>query len=172
MNFFNFITQAVGILGIIASVISFQCKEHKNIMLFRTINEMLFAVQYCMLGAYTGMAMNLVGSTRNIIFSEFVKNGKDTKLLRLLFSAAFLIFAFLTQAGLKSFLIGAAKIGSTVAYGSKNTTFVRIMILLTSSAWLMYNFFVKSYAGCLCEMFTIVSIIAGIIRFDILKTAE
>ena len=96
MTIYNFVLQGVGVLGIIASILSFQCKRHKPLMIFRTLNEALFAVQYIMLGAYTGAAMNIVGSTRNIIFTKMVEKGKDTKILRAVFSAVFIIFCLAT----------------------------------------------------------------------------
>lgn len=81
--------------------------------------------------------------------------------------ALFLIFAYLTRDGLKSALITLAKVVSTVAYGSANLFFARVMILFTGIIWLTYNFIIKSYAGVLNEAMTIVSIIIGIIRIDI-----
>lgn len=169
MTLFEIIAQGVGVLGIIASIISFQCKKHKPLMVFRTLNETLFAVQYIMLGAYTGAAMNIVGSIRNVIFAKQVEKGKSTKKTGVFFSIAFVLFCLATWSGIKSVLIAFAKVISTFAYGNKNTAFVRCMILLTSSMWLVYNLLVKSYAGCLCELFTLCSIIVGIIRFDLLK---
>ena len=38
------IIQSIGVLGIIASVISFQLKKHNGILLFRTLNEFFFAI--------------------------------------------------------------------------------------------------------------------------------
>ncbi len=172
MTIYNFVLQGVGVLGIIASILSFQCKRHKPLMIFRTLNEALFAVQYIMLGAYTGAAMNIVGSTRNIIFTKMVEKGKDTKILRAVFSAVFIIFCLATWDGVKSILVGIAKVISTFAYGSSSTAFVRIMIFFTSTAWLIYNLMVGSYAGFACEAFTLCSIIAGIIRIDIMKKAK
>lgn len=87
--------------------------------------------------------------------------------MRFLFSGLFLLFSIFTWAGLKSILIAIAKVLSTFAYGSKNTAFVRVMILLTSTSWFVYNLIVRSYAGCVCELFTICSIIVGILRFDL-----
>lgn len=75
------IIQSIGALGIIASIISFQTKKHNQILLFRTLNEFLFAIQYVLLGAYTGMAMNLVGCVRNIIFTKQVEKGKKQPFL-------------------------------------------------------------------------------------------
>lgn len=164
---YQFIIQAIGVIGILSSIISFQCKRHKTLMLFRTGNELFFALQYFLLGAYTGMAMNLVGCLRNTIFSKMVEEKKNTMPMRFLFSGLFLLFSICTWAGLESILIAFAKIISTFAYGSKNTTLVRLLILVTSSSWLVYNIIVRSYAGCACELFTICSILVGIIRFDL-----
>ncbi len=164
---YNVFVQGIGVLGIIASIISFQCKKHKNIMIFRTATEMLFAVQYFFLGAYTGVAMNVFGSLRNMVFMDMVKKDKNTMIMRYVFSGIFLLFIALTWEGSKSLLSGLAKVTSTFAYGSSNTRVVRIMILLTSTSWLIYNLIVGSYAGFLCELLTIVSIITAIIRIDL-----
>lgn len=164
MNRFEIFVQALGVCGIICSIISFQCKSHGKIMIFRSMNELLFGVQYVLLGAYTGAGMNFVGIFRNVIFAEQVKRNKSTFLTRLLFSVAFIIMVAFTWSGPKSLLVGAAKVGSTFAYGCKNTLVMRIVILLTSSSWLIYNFFVGSVAGVLCEAFTLCSIIVALIR--------
>ena len=163
----NFFIQILGIIGLLANIVGFQTKKHKNLMACRTTNELSFGMQYVLLGAYTGAAMNFVGCVRNILFSHLVKKNKSTVPYRVVFSALFCIFAYLTRDGLKSALIAVAKVVSTVAYGSANLFFARVMILFTSIIWLTYNFIIKSYAGVLNEAMTIVSIIIGIIRIDI-----
>lgn len=162
------IIQAIGGLGIIASIIAFQTKKHNQILLFKTLNEFLFAIQYFLLGAYTGMAMNLVGCVRNIIFTKQVEKGKKTIFSVILFSILFTAFGIVTWGGAKSLLIIVAKVLSTVAYSNKNTTVVRGIILITSISWLIYNVCVFSIAGILCEAFTLISLVVGIIRFDII----
>ena len=163
----EFIIQTLGLLGIISSIISFQCKKHKPLMIFRTGNELFFALQYFFLDAYTGMAMNIIGCIRNIIFAKMVTKNKNTVSARIVFSILFLVFSFVTWAGFKSILIAVAKVLSSFAYGSSNTAFVRIMILITSVSWFAYNLIVKSYAGCICEFLTICSIIVGILQIDL-----
>lgn len=163
----NIIIQILGGLGILASIISFQCKKHNRILLFRTLNEFIFAIQYFLLGAYTGMMMNIVGCVRNTIFARKVARNKSTTVAAAVFSGCFFLFGLLTYRGVESILIIVAKILSTFAYGNKNTTVVRGLILITSSGWLIYNYCVGSAAGMLCEAFTLLSIIAGIVRLDI-----
>lgn len=166
------IIQLLGALGILASVISFQCKKHKSILFFRTANESLFAIQYFLLGAYTGMAMNLVGCLRNQIFSKQVEGNRNTVKSVTFFGTLFLIFGLVTWQGPKSLLIICAKVLSTIAYGNKNTTFVRTAVLITSTSWLIYNYCVSSVAGVVCEALTLISIIAGIVRLDLIPYAK
>lgn len=165
---FDIIVQGIGFLGLIASVVSFQCKKHSQVVTLRTVNELMFAVQYFLLGAYTGMAMNIIGCIRNVIFTEMVKREKKTTKVAVAFSVAFIVFSVLAWAGPKSILVGAAKVISTFAYGNKNTKVIRWLILLTSSSWLFYNIAVNSYAGAICEIMTIVSIVIAIVRIEII----
>ncbi|MBR5156489.1 MAG: YgjV family protein [Clostridia bacterium] len=162
------IIQSVGVLGIIASIISFQCKKHNSILFFRTLNEALFAIQFFLLGAYTGMAMNLVGCVRNVIFTKQISKNKKTTVSTIIFSILFITFGIVTWQGAKSILIMVAKVLSTVAYGNKNTTFVRTILFITCTNWLIYNAIVMSIAGVFCEAFTLSSLIIGVIRLDII----
>lgn len=165
--YLKLVTEALGVIGIIAAVLSFQCAKHKRLLFLRTVNEFSFGIQYFLLGAYTGMAMNMVGCVRNIIFSRLVEKGKSTVPMRILFSALFVAFSIFTWAGPKSILVGAAKVISTAAYGSSKTATVRIMVFFTSATWLFYNYMVGSYSGCICEGLTLISVIIGIIRIDL-----
>lgn len=157
--------QLIGALGVVASIISFQCKKHRSILIFRTLNEGIFTVQYILLGAYTGAAMNIVGCTRNMIFA---KQKGGTKKTVVLFSILFFVFGLLTWQGLKSLLIIVAKVLSTIAYGNKNTTVVRAIIFFTSVSWLLYSILIGTVAGAVNEALTIGSILVGIVRLDVI----
>lgn len=159
--------QVIGALGVLAAVLAFQCKRHDRVMVLRTANELLFALQYALLGAWTGVAMNLIGCVRNMVFRSMVLRGRKTRWARVLFSVAFAGFALLTWAGFKSLLTGFAKVVSTVAFGSSNLFLLRLLTLLTSSCWLIYNFSVGSYTGVVCEVLTISSVMIGVLRIDI-----
>lgn len=172
---FQIIVQSIGAIGITASVISFQCATHKNMLVFKSLNEFLFAVQYLLLGAYTGFLLNIAGCVRNIIFTKNVEKKKSNIPWQVFFSALFLIFMVFTWAGFKSALSGIAKVLSTVAYGCSKTSIVRMIVFVTTISWFIYNLLVGSIAGCLCELFTLSSIIVGFIRIDLpllLKKAE
>ncbi len=159
--------QVLGILGIMASIWSFQCNTHKKIMIFRTINESLFAVQYVLLGAYTGAVMCVVGCVRNLIFADRVAKEKSTLIPRIVFCVIFGAAGVFSWDGLLSLLIIFAKVLSTAAYGSKRANRIRMLSFTTSTCWLVYNLFISSYTGAICEVLTLCSIISGIVRLDI-----
>lgn len=163
----NLTVQVLGIIGIIASIISFQSDNHKKILAFRTLNELFFGIQYILLGVYTGAAMNFFGCIRNMVFSRLVEKGRSTVVPRIIFCGIFTVAGMLTWGGAKSILIIFAKGMSTLAYGSNRTRSIRILIFTTSVCWLVYNMCVKSYTGALCESLTLCSIISGFIRFDV-----
>ena len=167
LSIFSVFVQGIGIVGIIASILSFQCAGHKRLLLLRTVNELCFGIQYGLLGAFTGIAMNLIGCIRNLVFTGLVEKKKSTLSMQIVFSAVFLVLIFATWSGYKSLLSGVAKVLSTIAYGNSNTGFVRAIILITSTSWLIYNYMVKSYAGCVCELLTLSSIRVGMIRVDL-----
>lgn len=168
MNITQIIIQVIGFLGMGANVLSFQFKKHKHILLFRTINEGLFILQYFLLGAFSGAFLNFVGLFRNVIFSNRVEKGKSNKLYIIIFSVLFTAFGILTFDGFKSVMLILAKVLSTVAYGNKNTTVIRTVSFLTHVSYLFYNIAVFSLAGALSDGFLLVSLIIAIARFDIL----
>ncbi len=167
--------QAIGYVGLVFAVLAFQCKSHKRVMICRTLNELFFAVQYVCLGSYTGAAMNVIGSIRNMSFAHCVEQGKSTRMLQFIFAGIFIVGGLITNNG-KGVVVGimviAAKVVSTIAYGIKNTTIIRLLTLPTSMCWLVYNIAANSTAGILCESLTIVSIIIGIFRIDIPEARE
>ena len=167
MDWFEILCQTIGFIGLVFTVISAQCKTHKYAVLHKSANESFFALQYLLLGAYTGLAMNLVSILRNLIFVELVKRKRPTVVYQLLFSVVFIIFGICTWDGVRSVIVIVAKVLSTVAYGMKDTAKLRLLTLPSSLGWLIYNTAVRSWGGMLCEVFATVSLIIGIVRLDL-----
>ncbi len=165
----NIAIELLGLGGLITSVMSLQYKEHSKLMFLRAVNEFLFSLQYFLLKAYNGMAMNIVGFIRDIVFKEMVKKGKSTMKARIIFSAIFVIAGLITFDGFKTIVSTAAKVISSCLYGSSNTKVTRVGVVFTSACWIFYNIAVRSYAGALCDALTLISALIGIIRLDIIK---
>lgn len=71
--FFKICVQFIGFIGAAFGFIAYQNNNHKKIMLFKTASELTFALQFVLLRAYTGVAMNLIGCARNLVFADRVK---------------------------------------------------------------------------------------------------
>ena len=76
---FDFIVQVIGFLAIAMNILAVQFNSHWKIMFFKSLGSFLFALQYLLLGAFTGMAMDIIGVIRNFIFAGNVKKGKSNK---------------------------------------------------------------------------------------------
>ncbi len=162
------IAQIFGFAGLACSVSAYQCKKHKSVMILKTLNEMLFAFQYFFLGTYTGMAMNIISSARNLTFSYLVKKEKNTLPFQILFCMAFIVSGIFTWKNYLSLIVIFAKLLTTVVYGMKNTKYLRFATVPTSIFWLIYNFSCKATAGVISEIFSLISLISAIIRIDII----
>ncbi|MBP5467360.1 MAG: YgjV family protein, partial [Clostridia bacterium] len=73
--FETILIQGIGFIGIALNIIAVQFNKHWQIVLLKTIGSGLFVVQYILLKAWTGAAMDGIGILRNIIFIFTVKNG-------------------------------------------------------------------------------------------------
>lgn len=162
---FEIFIQSIGIIGIIAAIIAFQAKKHRNIILFRNANTLLFALQYFLLGAYSGAAMNMLSLLRNEIYSWCIKRNKKTIYAQIVFCSIYIVSGILTWAGIESLIIIISKLFSTYAFGVKDTKVLRILSLISVSCMLVYNIYARSWAGVICEIFTITSLIIALVRF-------
>lgn len=184
------VIQIIGFLGIALSLISVQFNTHGKIMLFKTSSSALFCLQYLLMGAYTGMVMDMVGTARNIVFAYNVKKGKSTKPWIIFFSVLTFTLGITTivltwgslvnrvswlapdnfplsviLAVTVSLISIVAKILTTVAYGFKDAHRIRMTNLPSCSGWLIYNFVVFSLAGMINETMCLISILIAELRF-------
>lgn len=62
------LAQAVGLVALLLSAVSFQQNTHKRIMLCQTAAGFLFALHFYLIGAPTGAVTNTIAGVRGIIF--------------------------------------------------------------------------------------------------------
>lgn len=188
--FFEIFVQVFGFVAIGLNIIAVQFNKYGTIIFFKTLGSLLFAIQYFLLGAYTGMVMDLIGSFRNIIFSLNVKNKRSNKLPVIIFSCITAIAGILTIAftwdvskirwtnDLKfatvlmvviSVLSIVAKLISTVSYSIADPHKMRMLNIPSSACWLVYNFVAFTLAGTLNEIMTLSSVLIAEFRFRKVK---
>ena len=162
------IAQIIGFCGTIIVVIGMQQKKYKHIVLCKIGNEFLSSVHYLLLGGYTGMLANLASCMTNGCYYFRIKKGKSTLPFQIIFAAMFVAIGALSWHGAISIFVVLAKLISSVALGIKNPRTIRILNLISNPCWLVYNIYVFSLAGIACEAVTLISLIVGILRMDLL----
>lgn len=160
-----------GIVGLILCVIPFQFKKHKQIVLCKMISEISFAVQYILMGAYTGALVDMVSGLRNFLFYKFVEKKRSTTPLIVLFSAIVIILGIISWNGVMSLLPVVAKILTTISYGMKNEKLLRYITLPSCIFWILYNSMVGGWEALIGDFLALCSILIAIYKFD-LKPAK
>lgn len=165
----NIITQIIGIAAMFFSVFSFQMNKHKHIMLMQILATFMFGMQYFLLGAYTGMAVDIVATVRGIIFYNRDKKWAQSKLWIILFALMFVISGIFTWQGAESLFVITAMVLNTFSFSFTNPKLVRSTILLSSPLMLIYNILTGSIGGVINEICVEISSVVGLLRYDIKK---
>ena len=163
-----YIAQGIGFIGMVLMFTAFQQNDKRKLLWIQASAGAVFTVHFLLLGAFTGMGMNLVAIPRNLIFAR--KPDKKQQLVwTAVFIAAFVIFGILTWGSVFSLFPVIAMSLSTIVFSLKEPRYIRFLSLPISGFWITYNIISFSVAGVLTEAFVICSIMIAIVRFDILK---
>ncbi|MBQ7822447.1 MAG: YgjV family protein [Clostridia bacterium] len=159
---YDIITQAVGIIGSIANILSFQCKRPKTLIAFQGFGGLMFALNFFMLGAFTGAVLNGINIIRSLVFAG---TKSKNKLIPVLLTAIYGVATVFTYDGILSILVFLAQTAGTIIFYINNDKVIKLVSLaIVSPSWLVYNFATHSIGGIVCECFAITSIIIYIIR--------
>ena len=176
MEPYQILAQAIGIVAMVLAILSYQRKTQRGVILMQLFSSTLFAINMAMLGATMGALMNLTGAVRAIIFANKEKFHADQIGWVYGFIAVFVLFYALTFTVfgapvtplnlIVEFLPVLGMSAQTIGFHQKEARHVRAVGLISSPSWLIYNFFGGSIGGILCEIFSLISIFIGILRYD------
>ena len=166
----NVIAQALGIFGMLAAMISYQCKTNKNYFIFQGLSGAFFSAQFILIGAWAGLIFNAYNIIRALAYQS--KKARSVacviSLECLVLTAALIsIFVFKEAWWLVSFTL-IAQITGTFAMWTRDGKKIRIsQMAVVSPLWLLYDLLipVPSIGGILCEVFNMASVIISFIRF-------
>ena len=167
----KYIIQLIGFVALFMGVVSFQFKNHKNIMLCKSVSELVFTLQYALLGAWTAVVLSFISVFRNLLFRQLVKDNRSTKPAIYVFGVLVIVTGIVTYDGFVSLLPIVSKLLSTISYGMRKEKLLRIIAVPSSVFWIIYNLSVGSIAGALSDGMTLFSILTAIYKFDIQKQA-
>ncbi len=164
----NFVTLTGHVLGFIAVTLffySYQCTEKRKLVVVQTVATALSCVQYLLIGAFSGFALNVVCIIRNVTFYFRDKHNRTDLFAPILFSVCMAVASIFSWEGIHSLLITSGLVINTMCMGLCDAKSFRKTILISSSLILIYNIFAFSYSGILSESISLISVVIGILRY-------
>ena len=159
------IGQIMGWMAALFTFLSYQCKSHKKLIIVQCLSSFSICISYLLLGAWSGMILNVVCLIRNFIIYR-----KDLKIFSYSFwpyvlAALMGVTGALSWQGPMSLLILVALVVNTLFLYFPNVQNLRKSIVVTSTMVLIYNAYFAVWGGVVNEMIAITSALIGILRF-------
>lgn len=173
------IAQIIGIFAMLFNVFSYQQKQQKSVIAFQLAGSALFSAHFFLLKAYMGGLLNAVGIIRAIVYLKKQTLKSDGVLwligFELLYAASyvltFTVFGteFTPINAIIELLPLVGMTATTIAFRSTAAKTTRLLGLISSPSWLIYNVINVAVGAIVCEVLSLISIITGIIRLDLRK---
>ena len=164
----DFIVHAVGVVGLIIIVLSFQCKKNSLFFFMQGMGSFVFFLHFIMMSAYGGALFNLTNLLRGLLFMKDGKKKWKLAVVEIAYTACF-AFAVFMDHSLKNIVLVAlpcsALLICSVLMWLGNAKHIRyFQIVYMSPTWIVHNIFNFSLGGLICECFNMVSSIIFCIR--------
>ena len=166
----NIIPQIVGLAAVATFLLSYQQKKRRNIILMNVLSRFLYILQYLLLGAFSGMALDVLGALSSVVAGKkdrpFV--AKHLKLIIILLNGS-MIAAGVTLCIINKSLLDLLPIAGvllhTGAFWISDERIIRRVSLLGSPFWFIYNFASRAYGSAIGDLLSMVSIVTAMIKF-------
>jgi len=166
--------QIIGIMGVIAYVLSYQMKKRNNIVLVNIISNVLYVLQYVLLGAFEGAAIDSLSAFSSI--AAYNKNkafiSKHIKLVVFIINLSIFISGMALYRNIFSLCSIIGAILQTSACWLSNEKQLRILSFLGTPFWLVYNFTSEAYGSTVGTVLSMISIGLAIYRYDIKRNVN
>lgn len=159
------IAQIIGFIAFAASVTKMQLKSSKNIFFCDVPICLLWAIQFYLLGAFTGAFLNIIASIRSIAICYAPELGFKYIVLGFFVIASILTLNFMGNWYDILPLIANALFSRSLLQRNNRELIVRIMFI-NGFLWFTYNLLVASWMGMACASFINASILISMIRYE------
>ena len=167
MGHINIAAQIIGFIGVVLFVLSFQIKSNKKLFFVQIMANVMFAIQFVMLGAYSGCVGLIICILRNVVFIyrdrwEFA----NSKAMLAIMLGCCVLNTIVNWKGWYDLFSMLAVSSASIGYWIGSARALRTSNLFAASpCWIIYDVVVGSWAGVLNETIAIVSILVSVVRF-------
>ena len=159
----------IGLLAVAFFVLSYLQKRRGVILAFNLTSRVLYVVQYLLLGAFEGAVLDVLGAASGAVAQsderDFIK--KNKKLIFVGINTVIIVAGVLLYQNIFSLFPLVGILLQTDALWLKKEKYIRIVSLLGSPFWLVFNITSGAYGSAIGDTLSIVSILIAIYRYDI-----
>ena len=166
--------QITGIIAMIFSILSYQLKTKKQILIAQMICICFFVLHFLLLyfsgsqDALTGAALNAVSIVRNTCYMVCDQKDAAPKIraaVTIFFMLVMITAGILTWSSAVSLLFIITMVLNTLAFSMKEPQKVRLIMLISAPFAFTYDLFSESIGGMINEAFSAVSSAIALIRY-------
>ncbi len=155
----------IGGVAIVMFFLSYQVSEKKKLLVVQTLATALICLQYILIGAYSGFALNIICIIRNLLFYHRDKKPLSGVWLPIVLAVVMAGVSLFSWDGYHSLLIVGGLMINTVCMGVCDAQNLRKSVLVTCPMVFVYNLIALSYSGMISESISFISALIGILRF-------
>lgn len=144
------LAQICGLIALLITVINIQLKSKEKIVMFNVWANVAVAIQYFLLGAYTGAVISVLNAIRDVVYFLFKKkNFKPSVLVLLIFETVAMITGIISWQNIWSIIPIVVTIIYTYGLWQDNVKILRITTVIIGYGWTIYDIVVKAYVAAL-----------------------
>lgn len=162
------VANVVGVIAVAIFVFSYQQRTRRGIVLCNVISRALYVVQYMLLFAFEGAVLDVVGILASVLAQrkETPVIKKHMKIIATAVNLLIVAVGLLMYKNPFSLLPMLGVLFHTGAFWFSNEKTIRIISLIGSPCWLVYNLYSFAYGSALGDALTIASIVLAMVRYD------
>ena len=155
-----------GFLGICSTVIIYQQRDRKRLLINKLLSDLIWFLHYLFLGAYSGAAVAAIGACREIVFVNKNRRWGKSVLWLPFFILVSVICTVLTWKSVFSVFTCIASCLSVIGFYIGKPKLSRILSFPISACMLTYDIASSSLPGIINEFFAITSSAVGLLIID------
>lgn len=159
--------QTIGFIALVCSLVSYQMKANKSLMLCQLTANVLFGIQFFLLGGVTGSINNGLSIIRYLMLLQSERwKWLSWKGWAVILSLLSLVVTIVTWNGILSIFPFISIAGANFCYWTKNSRIIRLgVITVNCPPWLIYAIALGSWGGVINELLSMLSTLISIYRY-------
>ena len=161
--------QIVGILAVVFYLLSYQLKKRRSIVLLNSFSSALYVIQYLLLGAIEGAAMDIISTISAVTANNKEKSfiAKYVKAIIVIINMLLLAVGIIFYKNIFSIFPVLGAMLQVSALWITDEKKIRLVSFLGVPFWLIYNLISQAYGATVGSVLCMISIGSAIYRYDI-----